>query len=72
MTVMIDFDFADDSNQRDGRHSHSVMTDEPQRLRAKFVLHFSTCVTKSRDDDDDKAFKKVLLHESEPPKTMQN
>ena len=40
-------DFSDDSHQRDARHSHSVMTEEPQRLRLKFVLHFSTCVTKS-------------------------
>ena len=37
------FCFADDSHQRDARHFRSpVMTEEPQWLRVKFVLHCST------------------------------
>ena len=35
-------DFADDSPQRAARHSHSALTEEPQRLRVKFVLNCST------------------------------
>ena len=42
------FHFVDDSHPRDARHSQSVMTEESQKLRVKFVLHFPTCVSKTK------------------------
>ena len=42
------FHFVDDSHPRDARHSQSVMTEELQKVRVKFVLQFPTCVSKTK------------------------